>query len=351
MLGIDWNGPNSRLARFDPATMRIVSSRTASLGAHIGQWSLSPDGSQLAIATQDGWNVRFVDVGKLRSIGDLDLAAAGTVRALAWTHAQSLLGVLSQPQGATVVVVDPQLREVIRRTPIGGSIFALDRLTDGLVLLLGPDEGFATARLAVVSGDGTVRGIALDGITIGSRFDPQTATRTQRRAGLAVDPQSRTAYVVDADRIASVALDSLDVTYLGQPRQLAKSVEGPARNARWLGDGLVAVAGPDYGLHVLDVRDWTIRTVDPAASYFSVAPGVLVTRTEQGATAYGFDGRVRFSVALAKGAWLNVLGSRYASACIRRKPFAVVDLATGLVTTARAGSRCGDVLSGRSSGW
>src|SRR3989304_2316666 len=87
---------------------------------------------------------------------------------------------------------------------------------------------------------------------------------------LAVDPSARTAYLVSGDRVFIVDLRTLSVTDRGPLRTLAKSSAGTSRSAAWLGGGLMAVSGADYGvgtltpigLRVVDVRNWTTRTLD-----------------------------------------------------------------------------------------
>jgi hypothetical protein len=133
-----------------------------------------------------------------------------------------------------------------------------------------------------------------------------------RIPGLAVDPGSDRAFVVAGGVAAQIDLRTLAVSIheLGReasflsrlwswldPAALAKEYSGEVREARWLGDGLLAVSGSDAqsglmrpaGLVVVDTRTWNIQTIDPGATSVSLTddafvatPGAL--RTEPGGT-------------------------------------------------------------------
>jgi hypothetical protein len=345
-VGIDWAGPASRIGWFDPATMTLMRGRTAALGSHVGSWSRSPDGWRLAIARSGGVDVRFVDLITMRTTGDLALAPGGrSLGGVTWTRPDRLLAFVDRPQNAWLVVADPQRRRVVRRTSLDAVVSAYDRSAGGLVLLLAPPGRIGPARLLVVDAAGTARSVLVDQVPVGFDYGPTGGPTAQRRAGLAVDFAGATAYVVDADRVAVVDLASLAVAYRTDVRQLAKAIPGPYRAARWLGNGVIAVSGNDgYGVRLLDVRSWTLRTLDPAAETFQLASGFVVA----GGVAYRVDGSVRFPVAVPPGAWLNARGGRYAPVCVARRLVAVLDLQTGLQHASPKG-RCADLLIGRSS--
>jgi hypothetical protein len=171
---------------------------------------------------------------------------------------------------------------------------------------------------------------------------------------------------VGAGALAEVVLDSLDVAYRASPRQLAKALEGPYRTAAWLGGDVLAVAGVAYqtsktagggfatevtpfGLRLLDLAAGTSRTVDPEATSFDYAGGLLLVRSADGpVVAYDRDGDVRFRIAVATDTWLDEAGDE-GLVCAQRDLVAVVDLSTGARTKAAPGRTCPDLLAGRSS--
>jgi hypothetical protein len=100
-----------------------------------------------------------------------------------------------------------------------------------------------------------------------------------------------------------------------EPAAAANTRVGLIRSAAWIGAGRIAVSGYDAdaiwrpngdiagerrpaGLHVIDTRDWRVRTVDERASAFVAAAGVLLTsgREGRGLAAYSPDGEQRFDV-------------------------------------------------------
>ena len=361
VLGIDWAGPASRLAWFDPAAMRVLPGPTAPLAWHNGSWSFDPARTRLAVGG-NGDVLRLVDTTRMRVLGDVSLAPDGDyVGGVTWLRRDRVLAFVGRTADATLAVVDPGTRQVVRSVPLGQPVMALGRLPGALVLLLRPPDGIGPARLAVVDANGRVRSVVLDRIAVGSplQVEENKVVKT-RYAGLAVDPAG-TAYVVAAEGIAQVDLRTLAVSYRTPPRALAKMLSGPFRTARWLGGGLVALAGGSYttanretaltpyGLRVLDVRSWTMRVLDPRATSFAAGDGFLVTQGGRAAVGYGLDGTERFRVEGSAG-WVNVSG-RYAEVCADRMLVAVLDPRTGARTPAARNGRCADLLTGRWSGF
>jgi hypothetical protein len=184
--------------------------------------------------------------------------------------------------------------------------------------------------------------------------------------GFAVDPGGTVAFAVTAgNRVVSVDLPRLTAsTHVLAPRTVqraAKSLEGPQRHARWVGDGLLAVSGMDWsrtadkkvsalaaGVRLVDTRTWTTRTLDAGASAFSLAPGLVLTyggswsgatSSYTGVHAYALDGELRWSLYEGQDAYAPVRGSL---AYVQRnvgtnKPvhIDVVDPGTGAILSAR----------------
>jgi hypothetical protein len=118
--------------------------------------------------------------------------------------------------------------------------------------------------------------------------------------GVAVDADGRRAFVVgQAPVIAEIDLDSLAVTYRElsrpapffgrlrawlEPAAQAKSILGWSRQALWVGNGVLAVAGSDYdrltstpsGLEMIDVSSGMTRTLAAGASFGAFSEGILL---------------------------------------------------------------------------
>ncbi len=355
---------NSIVTRFDPVTLERSGPRVR-LGGNASSWSYSPQGRYLAIASYPQ-RLAVIDVATLRVVARLRLApGGGVVRAVTWPRRDRVLAVVDAPRGAIVAAVAPLAGRLVRRTQLSRPLaFEFGRLPGGLVFLLGARNRIASAQLAVVDAEGetrvaTVRQAAVGMVVRGS------GRLEQRTPGLAVDPVGRKAYLVDGDRVFGVDLRTLDVSDPGPLRTLAKVAFGSVRSARWLGRGLLAVSGRDWGrgrrsspgpagLRLVDVRDWTARVVDRGASSFTVAGRVLLvesapSRRALNVTAYGFDGRKRYRLDLFGSTWMKKRG-RLGYACRDAFLRAVVDIATG--TVLRSGftpsTRCPTLLAGDS---
>jgi hypothetical protein len=285
VLGVVWHGAapaagdtTATLGWLDAGSLRERPGRRLPLGIHGAGWTVAPDQPLALFAgggdSNDG-RLLVVDPRRLRRLGTIRLPS----RRWEWPYASSWLGrsrvllagsgVIEGPErdlSATVVTaVDPAARRVVAQRTLPGELLASGRLPDGLVLLLGPPDGIAAARLVVVDGRGRVRSATLPGIVAGIQEpdDWNSPGSSSRRAqpGLAVDPAGRRAFVVAAGApVAEVDLTTLGVAWhpleeragLGDrladwllPAAEAKAVHGPVRLAAWLGGGLLAVWGHD----------------------------------------------------------------------------------------------------------
>ena len=86
--GLSYSQGDASLHRVDPITLRSVGP-SLRLGTISAERSLSPDGSTLAVVAQDRPVVRFVDLERMRVVGEGMLADVGEVHVLRWTHAAS----------------------------------------------------------------------------------------------------------------------------------------------------------------------------------------------------------------------------------------------------------------------
>jgi hypothetical protein len=221
--------------------------------------------------------------------------------------------------------------------------------------------------------------VKLDRVVAGRSWpEDHSGLGTQQIPALVSDATSGRAYVIQPDAVAAeVSLASLDVSYHElapaslaarfsawlQPAAQAKGMNGTTWNGVALGNGFVAVTGTTEravlnggseqmssspaGLAIVDIRNWTIRTLDRGADSVAVSDGLLLatgrswTSTEQrtngmGLAAYGSDRKLRFHLFAGGSAWVQQTWHGRAYVGVDGKT-AVVELATGRVVEQRAG--------------
>jgi hypothetical protein len=380
-LGIEQrSGGVAWLSRYDPVTLKQVTARRLRLAGHTGSWSFAPDRRSLAIGSARDASIRIVDPASLRVRRDVPLAdAAGSVSWVTWLRSHRMLAVAKRGNAAVyVVAVDPRSRRVLRWTTVDAVPWQGVRLREGLVLLLGSADGIRPAQLAVVDVDGVVRLATIPRISIGVDASPRGHDPIFRRQGpgLAVDPESRRAFLVDGDDlVAAVDLDSLAVSYHRAsrarrvPAAIRKAVDGPYRQAQWLGRGTLVVSGVDStawkdtagkvqwraaaaGLSLVDTRTWRRRAIDPDASSFRAATDLLLAsggssgsaaqeRRDVGVAAYGLDGSPGWRLFEGESAYVEQLAGPYAYVVTEGSRLAVVELATGQVVALHPRPRTG----------
>lgn len=410
VLGISYRSPErGTLAWFEPLTLRKIPGRKAPLGGYLGSWAFSADRAVLAIASCRGDQepffpgIRFVNTRVMRVLGNLRLSPfRGCAAALTWLRPDRLLAVVTttDPPESELVVLDPIARRVLHRERLPeGWLFASGRTRDALVLLFSSPGEIAPARLAVVDAEGAVRVATVDSALAGTIVDDRGDDYRSRTVypGLAVDPDGRRAFLVPASGpVAEVDLTTLAVSYreldrpsLWQrflrcltPSAQAKVQEGPVREARWLGDGMIALSGMDYsiatnargeelftatpaGVSLIDTRSWTSGMLSREASGFAVVPGIVIAQGGRwdsqkqrsigpGLLAFDLDGRERWRLRPGEYQWIDPAGSvGYVQIAERRTD--VVDLASGRVLgTIRRGEAIESrpqLLAAQASGW
>jgi hypothetical protein len=233
----------------------------------------------------------------------------------------------------TVVTVDPTAERVVARRRLAGSPVRVAGSPEGPVLLLAPPAIIGPARLVTVDADGGVEQRPLDGFSAGAMpTEVVTSVEHVRTPALAVDSGRRRAYVVssrpqaveidlrqgrvsDHRLVARASLLDRLRDLLEAPAAAASAQVGVVRRAAWIGEGRIALSGYDAdvvwrprggveamrrpaGLHVIDTRDWSVRTIDERVSGFVVAAGLLLTSGPggRGLAAYSPAGRVVFDV-------------------------------------------------------
>jgi len=385
VLGIRYRPAGPLLAWFDPLTLRTLPGRKAPLGRDLGSWAFTADRDLLAVGqcgSANSVHLRLVNARAMRVLGDVRVAgSADCVSGVTWIRPRRLLAAVQSVDGPRAVVVDPVERRVVRSSRLSGSPWLSGRTRDELVLLLRTSGPLAPARLAIVGADGEVREVVVERVLAGTVVPDQQGSRAStNRPGLAVDPDGRRAYLVPADGpAAEIDLATLAVRYheldrpslLGRflrwlvPQAQAKILEGPVREARWLGNGTIAVSGVDYsaartasgaesmsaapaGLTLLDTRSWTRRTLDREASGLALGPGVVVAQGGRwetgrdrgfgpGLRAFDLEGRERWRLHPGEYLWMDPAGP-LGYAFVGDGVVEVVELGTGAVlrTLARA---------------
>ena len=364
------------LVRVAPVSLRPQPGRRLRLAGPLEAWALSPDERRLAAVTDRASVLQLIDAQGMREVGRVRTLARGTRPAVIWPRRDRLWIVLAASGDTTVVTVDPVAQRVIARRRLTGGVSRAAASPAGPVLLLAPAAMIGPARLATVDAGGAVHEVPLDGVSAGL-MPTQLAPSVERvrTPGLVVDPDGRRAYVVSSrpyvlevdlrERRVSghrlVARTSLvdRLRELLVPSAEAYARVGPVRDAMWIGEGRIAVSGYDgdavwrsgggvegeqrpAGLHVIDTRDWTVRTLDERASTFDAAAGLVLTSGPdgRGLAAYSPDGRERFHALDDRR--LEIVASAGSLAYVRTPPEAalrVVDLADGRVIGTSAPGR------------
>ena len=373
------------LARLDPLSLEPVSG-SVEVGEYHDAWSMSPDGSHVALARGgQGIGVVIVDLDAMKVVRKVQTGIAA--EELGWLAPRLLVAGLQR--GGTVVV-DPRTGEILRRWPRFSDPQASARTPQGLVMLFpGPLPTASVrpaARLAVVDVRGRLRSVTLERIRLALRDGVQWD-----EAGLAVDPRRARAYVFAADApVAEVDLRTMRFSYhrveplFMRPREVRGSEAQPDadlswryRRALWLGDGRVLVFGGDdlgpssegsraiaTGAMLVHTATWSACLLDAGAGGAAFVGGrVLVygrgDRSSLGLRAYTVDGREAFrlfereQVSDVNGAGhLAYVSGRVLEISRQggpRSAFYVVDVSSGkVVTEIRPAAELVDVIAGSS---
>ena len=213
VLAVEWQAGGGKLRWVSPTTMRPVGSAVLNVGgAPAGIVATSPDGALAAIGGGENGRLRFVRLDDLRPAGLMWLGGASAYKGI-WSAPDRLV-VLVGGAKAEVVVVDPAARRVLHRESLPGLALGVVRAGNRLLTLLAPRGRIGTAQLVAIDADGTVRTVALDGISAGLRR-PTTAGAAGRQASPGLAADGSRAVVVGVDRLAEVQLETMAVT--GRP--------------------------------------------------------------------------------------------------------------------------------------
>jgi hypothetical protein len=393
LLGVAHDDGARWLVRVAPISLRPLPGRRLPLRTPLEAWASSPDDRRLAAVTDRASELHLVDVDRMRMLGRVRTSTRGSPAVVMWSRHDRLwivvIGSGCCDVGATTVVtVDPIARRVLARRRISGALTRVAASPDGPVLLLGPSAVIGPARLVTVDIAGAVEQLPLDGVSAGLMpTELAPSVERVRRPALAVDSDGRRAYVVSSRpyvvevdlrrrRVSGhrlVARTSLvdRLRELLEPSAAAHAQVGPVRDATWIGAGRIVISGYDgdavwrsdtgvegerrpAGLHVIDTRDWSIRTLDERSFGFVAAAGLLLTsgREGRGLTAYTPHGDERFHV--LQGRRLEIVASAGSLAYVRAVPdpeLHVVDLARGRVIGTSAPGRATLLLERAAGAW
>lgn len=227
-----------------------------------------------------------------------------------------------------LLVLDPAGGRLATAKPLAGSVVALAQGGRRLVLAVAPAQGIGPAELVVADGRGRVRRLPL-GLDAGFQLlAGQGHGLQQQLPGLAVDPLGERAFVVGPEVVIEVDLRRLAVSrrpLAGRALAArATTIAGWRRQARWLGRDLMAVSGWDMGepggtkpagLAVIDTRTWQARLLEPGATDFLFASGLLLATgstydpttgetSSIGLAAFTPDGEERFRLFDGESVWV-----------------------------------------------
>jgi hypothetical protein len=200
----------SVLVRVDPQTLQPVEGRSLRLGDYATSHSLSPDRRTLAFGGANDGELLFVDLSHPRVLRRMTVAPPAangigeSVDVIGWPRQALLLAVATPntawwaPHPSRLLLVDPQQRRVLQRTPLRGGLIASLSLRDGTVALLGATKRFPT--LLVLRPDGSSWATQLRRLDLGGR-DGVTL------GGVYYSPERIPALATDGKRLFIVASD------------------------------------------------------------------------------------------------------------------------------------------------
>jgi hypothetical protein len=318
----------------DPLSLRPASPRVRVAENH-DAWALSPDRRKLALGiSAPGETLRLgVRIIDLRDWSVRDVATGVFADGLAWLTPRRLVarlglsGVIRPdqtvvPGGPKAAVIDPVSATVVRLVRLGARTGPAGSSRRHLVMLAARRE-----RLLWVDSTGRSRDVRL---------------RLASNA-LLVDGARERAYVFgrEGGRVASVNLTTGRVSHrrlrpasftTRQRSEVAIPRAGgtrPAGQAVWLGSRLAAVAVAE-GARLVDLRRFTVQTIDRTAARVAPMRGGLVAYGPRGVRGYGLDGTPRFELLGRARVW-NLLSTGNRAYASTSRELHVLDLPRGRI--------------------
>lgn len=361
-----WVGPvGSEVFLADPLTLEPVDGRSVAVPFLFSAASVSPEGTRLALGGSEQSALQLVDLQGMRATAAVETGLGEWVERLHWASEDLLLASLSGRQ-SHAAAIDPASGEVLRTAALDGVVLDSAPAGEAIAFLLADPDTIGPARVAVWDGS-DLRSATLADVPAGYRSEGDSDVYRTRQAvpGFAVDPDGGRALVVPAgSRVAEVDLETMEAAYhdLSEPVSLlgrlrdwlepaaeAKLVDGPARVAVWLPNGLVAVSGADWttegdqvktdpaGLALIDPGDWSITRIDDEPSWVAYRDGALLGSAWaegsdlQSIYVYGEDGSRRFSLEREGADLSRTAGGLLYASSPDGTLYEIVDLGTGEV--------------------
>jgi hypothetical protein len=337
---LSYSQGSARLHLVDPVRL-TTHGRSLALGVFQADRAFSPDGPTLAVMARDRPVIRFVDLERMRVLGDARLAAEGEVHVLRWTQ-RGLVAVVDPPHGSKLVWLDPGTRRVTRVLRYRGELADFRLAAGRIAVLEWPGSRVGPVRLNVIDADGRARSVRIDRIRGGWARKGNEVVR-MAEPGLAIAPDGQRAWLADGDgEICEVDLDSLAVR-CNTVRTLAKT-GGPwsRRQLKLVAEETLALsgwekaeAGPraarSIGLWLIDTSTWRRRLVDRGIGSFRFAGGVVVGVRRNGVTGYAPTGSLRYRIEEPLQLGVISIAGPYLYVPAADKHTIVADLATGRV--------------------
>jgi hypothetical protein len=261
----------SVLLRVDPSTLQPLGGGGLALGDAVTSRALSPDRRTLALGGSSFGELLFLDLSQPTRVSRLTLLSryardvAGEIVVEGWPRRSRLVAVATQtgtwwgPHPSQLIIVDPQRRRVIRRTPLHGTVISSVSLGDGTIALLVVGARFPTLMVVRPSGSTWSKPLSRldlrggDGVRLAGTFYKPT-----RDPALASDGRDRVFVVVSDRPIAEIRPHTHELEYHAVPLPHRYLSHPPANrpgsggvnlrfslSAVWLGDEQLAIGGFD----------------------------------------------------------------------------------------------------------
>ena len=343
VLAVEWEAGGGKLRWVAPTTLRPAAPAVLNVGgAPADIAAVSPDGKVAAIGGGAQGRIRFVRLDGLRQQGRVRWLGTGSVLKGVWSSPRRLVVLLggARPQAVTV---DPAARNVLRREELAGTTMGAVRAGNRLLSLLAPRDRIGPVQLAIVGDDGSVRTVAIPGISAGVTA-PASADDVVRFASPGLAAGGSRAVVLGRESLVEVDLETLAVREQRlDPRTTAraqKRLEGWGRHAVWLDGDSIAYAGwsatggtqTTIGVHVADVGTGATRTLDARASTVQRAGATLLVHGSGPLRGFRLDGTPRFELLAGEDTGYVQVAGRWAYVGSGNSTrFTVVDLQAGRV--------------------
>lgn len=342
VLAVEWEAGGGKLRWVSPTTLRPIGPAVLNVGgAPADIAAVSPDGAVAAIGGGAEGRLRFVRLRTLRQEGLLWLGKGSVFRGV-WATPRRLVLVLggARPE---VVVVDPRARKVLRREQLAGAAMGAIPAGGRVLTLLARRGGIGPVQLAVIAGDGSVRTVAIPGITAGATAPP-TPTGVSRFASPGLAAQGRRAVVLGRESLVEVDLETLAVREqrldTRTTARATKLMEGWGRSAVWLQGNTIAYSGwsaeaekrTTLGVRIADVDTGVTRMLDAKASSMQRAGSTLLVHGNGPLRGFELDGTLRFELLGGTDTgYVQVAGDYAYVGSGNSTRFSVVDVQTGTV--------------------